>query len=117
MSKPSLKYDIVVEHPNNNGYVAQVLNWPYCVVEAPTRVEAIAQIRAAILERLAKAEIVTIEIEPEQIAHPWLPFAGDWANDPTFDDFVAEIARYRRELDEQEMDQTQEAKWQKPVVA
>jgi len=31
-----------------------------------------------------------------------MKLAGIWENDPTFDDFQAEIAAYRRELDEQE---------------
>jgi hypothetical protein len=51
------------------------------------------------MERLARGEVSTIEIKPEDIEHPWLKFAGTWADDPTFDEFQAEIERYRREID------------------
>ena len=92
-------YDILLENLDKKGYTARVLAWPDCVVEAPTREAALMQIRAMILERLAKAEIVTLEIQPEEVNHPWLKFAGMWKDDPDFDEFQAEIARYRRELD------------------
>jgi hypothetical protein len=92
-------YDILIEKSDKKGYTARVLAWLDCVVEAPTREMALLQIRAMILERLAKAEIVTLEIQPEEVNHPWLKFAGDWADDPTFEEFQAEIERNRREID------------------
>ncbi|MCE7981654.1 MAG: type II toxin-antitoxin system HicB family antitoxin [Caldilinea sp. CFX5] len=94
-------YDILVEKSTTNGYIARVIAWPDCTVEAPTRAAALAQIRSLILERLAKAEIVTLAITPEEMAHPWLPFAGDWADDPGIEDFRAAIEAHRRELDAQ----------------
>ena len=45
-------------------------------------------------------EVIQIELEPAAPgAHPWLQFAGMWADDPTWDDFVAEVAAYRQEMD------------------
>lgn len=92
-------YDVLVEKTGEEMYTARVLAWPDCAVEAATREEALRHIRTLILERLAKAEIVTLEIRPEEVAHSWLPFAGMWADDPNMEEFRAEIARYRRELD------------------
>jgi predicted RNase H-like HicB family nuclease len=94
-----LKYDVMIEQSEANGYTARVLAWPDWVVQAPTRAEALALACAKIEERLAKAEIVTLEIAPEAEQHPWLEFAGDWANDPGIEEFRASIDQYRREID------------------
>jgi len=94
-----MMYDVLVAQIENDGYVARVLAWPDCEVKAASREDAIALARIAILKRLAKTEIVQIEIKPEDIENPWLKFAGMWADDPHFDDFVTEIERYRREID------------------
>lgn len=96
----TLKYDVMVEQTNGKGYTARLLAWPETVVEAPTREKALQQMRALLLERLAKADIVTLEIQPTEIGHSWAPFAGMWADDPSFEEFQAEIQRYRREVDE-----------------
>jgi hypothetical protein len=95
----TLKYDVMVERTNGNGYTARLLAWPETVVEAPTREQALQQMRVFLLERLVNVEIVTLEIQPTEIGHSWAPFAGDWANNPYMDEFRAEIERYRREVD------------------
>lgn len=95
----TLKYDVLLEQSNGNGYTARLLAWPDTVVEAPTREKALQQLRVLILERLAKAEIVTLEIQPTEIGHSWAPFAGMWTDDPSFEEFQAEIQQYRREAD------------------
>jgi hypothetical protein len=89
----------MVERTNGNGYTARLLAWPETVVEAPTREQALQQMRVFLLERLVNVEIVTLEIQPTEIGHSWAPFAGDWANNPYMDEFRAEIERYRREVD------------------
>ena len=94
-------YDVLVEKAGKEGYTARVLSWPDCVVQAATREEALLHIRTLILERLAKAEIVTLAIKPEEASHSWLPFAGDWADDPGIADFRAAIEDYRRAIDAQ----------------
>jgi hypothetical protein len=96
----TLKYDVMVERTNSNGYTARLLAWPETVVEAPTRERALQQMRALLLERLAQADIVTLEIQRTEIGHSWAPFAGMWADDSSFEEFQAEIQRYRREVDE-----------------
>jgi hypothetical protein len=37
----------------------------------------------------------------EQNENPWLAISGSLADDPFFDDYIAEIERYRQELDSQ----------------
>lgn len=96
----TLKYDVLIEQTNGKGYTARLLAWPETVVEAPTRESALLQMRVLLLERLAKADVVTLEIQRTEIGHSWAPFAGMWADDPSFEEFQAEIQRYRREVDE-----------------
>ncbi len=39
--------------------------------------------------------------QPERVENPWLAIAGSLSDDPFFDDYIAEIERYRQELDSQ----------------
>jgi predicted RNase H-like HicB family nuclease len=94
-----MKMDVFLTPTANNGYMAQVLAWPEMKLEATTREQALGLARTTIMQHLAQGEVVKVEIKPEELEHPWLKFAGTWADDPTFDDFVAEMERYRRELD------------------
>ena len=40
--------------------------------------------------------------QTERVENPWLAIAGSLSDDPFFDDYIAEIERYRQELDSQE---------------
>jgi len=93
-----MNYDVLVEKVENNGYVARVMAWSDCVVQADTRDEALAQVRQAIEARLTQADIVTIEVSSTK-ENLLLRFAGIWADNPDFDGFQKEIENYRRELD------------------
>jgi len=97
-----MQYQLFVQDQPGNGYVAAVLGIPDCVAQGRTKEEAIAKAKAALAERLAQGEIVTIDIESahaERTGNPWLDNFGRFKDDPTFDDFLAEIEVYRRELD------------------
>ena len=60
---------------------------------------AIANIRQLLSERLAKADIISLEVESPNNKHPWMEFAGMYANNPLFDEVLADIAAYRDEID------------------
>lgn len=93
------RYDVLVEKNGEDGYTAQLLVWPACIARAATREEALQQVRIQLLERLAKAEIVTLSFTEQEINNPWIKFAGMWKDNPDFDEFQAAIQRHRRELD------------------
>lgn len=62
--------------------------------------------KAALEDQLASGELVTIEVGKErsqQETDPWLKHMGIFASDPTFDDFLAEVAAYRQQVSEQEV--------------
>lgn len=41
-------------------------------------------------------------VEPDPSEHPWMKFAGMFADDPDWDEYQAAIAEYRREVDADE---------------
>ena len=52
------------------------------------------------MQDLRNTEIVSLEIEIPQSEHPWMKFAGMFKDDPNFEDVLADIKSYRREIDE-----------------
>jgi len=95
-----MTYEVILRK-NLNKYIARVRDWPEVVIEEETREAAIAQIKQQLRAYLSQPpEVIQIELEPVAPGeHPWLQFAGIWADDPTWDDFVAEVAAYRQEMD------------------
>ncbi len=49
-------------------------------------------------QRLAKAEVVTIEVDLPQQPNPWIRLAGVYKDNPLFEEFLAEMEADRREL-------------------
>jgi predicted RNase H-like HicB family nuclease len=98
-----MTYNILIQPQPENVYRATVLGWPDLSVVGDSEQTVLKRIKEAIRERLAQGRIVQIEVEENVAAapeHPWLPFLGMWKDDPTFDDFIAQMEAYRRELDE-----------------
>jgi predicted RNase H-like HicB family nuclease len=95
-----MTYDVILRKTQNK-YIACVRDWPEVVIEEETREAALTQIKQHLTTYLSQPpEVIQIELEPVVTAeHPWLQFAGMWADDPTWDDFVAEVAAYRQEMD------------------
>ncbi len=59
--------------------------------------------KRVLVERLARGEIVTIELEDADNENgAWREQAECFRDDPTFDEFLAEMQRERRELDREE---------------
>ena len=96
-----MTYDVVLRKQQNK-YIARVRDWPEVMIEEETREAALTRIKQHLITYLSQEpEIIPIELEPiEATENLWLQFAGMWADDPTWDDFVTEVAAYRREMDE-----------------
>ncbi|KAB8331584.1 type II toxin-antitoxin system HicB family antitoxin [Scytonema tolypothrichoides VB-61278] len=95
-----LNYSVLVEE-KEGGYQATVWGLPDCQVLAATREEALKNLHELMNARLQNVEIVTQEIEQPKSEHPWMKFAGIFKDDPQFDEVLAYIEEYRRELDAQ----------------
>lgn len=100
----SIKLNLVLEHTAKGLSRARVLELPDCQVEASTHEQAIAQLRQIIIQRLAKARIVPLEIPLElpsalpERENPWTEFIGMFEGDAEFAEIAAEL-RAERELD------------------
>jgi predicted RNase H-like HicB family nuclease len=92
-----MTYRILLRSQPNDGYIATALAWPNCEVTAPTREEALAQIRSAIVQMLAEGEIVEVDVPEPVIPTPYQETFGMFRNDPTFPEFIAEVENYRRQ--------------------
>ncbi len=94
-----MTYNAIVEDTGPGGYTASILGWPGCTVEGATKDEALARLRQAIANRLSRVEIVPIEVDVPQNGHPLAKFAGMFKDDELFDQFLLDMADYRREVD------------------
>jgi predicted RNase H-like HicB family nuclease len=92
-----MAYQVLVERVPEGFFAATVIGVPDCVAEGATKEEAVENASARLKERLAKAELFTIEGPASCSANPWLEIHGSLRDDPTFDDLVSEIDSYRRE--------------------
>lgn len=100
-----MEYQVLVEDRADGLFSATVVGVPDCVAEGTTQEEALSNAKAVLRERLNKAELFTIDVEekPAKAAvNPWIEIHGSLRNDPTFDDFMAEITISRRERDAEE---------------
>jgi predicted RNase H-like HicB family nuclease len=95
-------YKILLEQTADGRSSATVLELPDCHVIAVTPQEAISQVRSRLTERLATAEIVSIQIPAPQPQNPWIEFAGIFKDDPDFAD-IAEALRSDRTATENEV--------------
>jgi predicted RNase H-like HicB family nuclease len=92
----------VILTKQDNNYIARAKDWPEVWTVEATREQAILRIKTQLLEYLTQErEVISIEVPiSTQTGNPWLEKFGWFKEDPTFDDLQAEIAAYRRELDE-----------------
>lgn len=101
----AMECQVFVEQHANNGYVAEIIGLPNCQAVGKTEEEAISKVKEALMERLTRGKIVTINVETQITSEDhsvWKGF-GRIKNDPTFDDLMERIAEYRRELDGEEV--------------
>ena len=98
VEKPHSTLNVVLEKEQNH-YRAIAPALPGCVAAGQTREDAIRQIQQTIADCLKRVEITTVEVEAEPSPDPWMPFIGMWKTDSTWDEFQAEIADYRQQLD------------------
>jgi predicted RNase H-like HicB family nuclease len=98
-----MRYTVFLKQRDEQ-YWAVVPLLPSCSAQGRTREEVLQNVRMAIAETLVNMEITTVEVNgsnPPATYNPWLETAGMFQNDPLFDDMLAEVAAYRRALDEQ----------------
>lgn len=117
-----MQYQVLVRKPAETHFVASVVGLSDVVADGQTAEEAIHNVKVALASQLESAKLVTIEVESSHqfgldaaskhgLTHevdpafetkessPWKKRAGAFADDPTWDDFLEEIAAYREQVD------------------
>lgn len=103
-----MQYQVLVENVADEMFSATVLGVPDCVAEGSTEEEALNNATSLLKARLAKGDLFKIEVDELSSpvsANPWLEVNGSLRDDPTFDDFMAEISNNRQENDTGESEQ------------
>jgi predicted RNase H-like HicB family nuclease len=90
---------VLIEQETEGKYQAVVLGWAECTTEGNSREEVITNISRIVGDRLQKAELIALKIQPPKPEHPWMKFAGMFKDDPQFEQVVAFIEEDRRQLD------------------
>lgn len=96
-SLPSSCLVEVREEPDGR-FTAQLLGLADLNASAATREEALEELRSLLQERVNLGSLVCMEI-PQQ--NPLLRWLGHAKDDPTFDEYLEEIRKYREEMDRQ----------------
>ena len=99
-----MTYNAIVEDRKTAGYTASILGWPSCTATGATKAEALTRLRQVIRDRLSSVEIVPIEVDVSENGHPLARFAGMFKDDTLFDQFVEDMAAYRRQIDAETTD-------------
>jgi predicted RNase H-like HicB family nuclease len=89
-------FSILVESNQAGDFRATVLGLPECHAQGATRDDALTNAKAVLTDRLATAELVSIELPPPSAARK---MAGNFKDDPQWDEFQAAIIADRQVLD------------------
>ncbi len=80
--------------------MASVVGMSNLVAEGTTEEEALSNIKAILEKTLSQGKFMEIEVqEPERI--PSMKFAGIFAEDQTFDDFMEKLKMIRQKANEE----------------
>jgi predicted RNase H-like HicB family nuclease len=99
-----MQYQVFVQNPTDRTFMASVVGLPNLTANGITEKEAIDRLKNILDAQFKNGKLVTIDIDvpsersPEPI-DPWIANMGIFQDDPTFDDFLAEVNTYRNEID------------------
>lgn len=95
-----MQYQVFVQSQSDDKFVASVIGMPNLTVEGRTESEAILKVKSALEAQLIKGKFVTIDVNLDlqpNATTPQMRYAGIFANDPTFDDFLEKLTVIREE--------------------
>ena len=108
---------IIIKNESDRTVSAALLGWPECKAFGETRSQALQNLHDLVNAQLAEAEIVSVKLTNSRSNNPWVRLAGKYENDPYYDEVLAHIEEYRRELDAEteayysQIDAAVETKW------
>ncbi|MEP6544983.1 hypothetical protein NDI47_22960 [Microcoleus vaginatus GB1-A2] len=90
---------IIIKNESDRTVSAALLGWPECKAFGETRSQALQNLHDLVNAQLAEAEIVSVKLTSSRSNNPWVRLAGKYENDPQYDEVLAHIEEYRREVD------------------
>jgi predicted RNase H-like HicB family nuclease len=98
----TVKLHILLDFSAQGQAIASILELPNCQVEAPTREQALENLKKLLQTRLAQKEIIPLEIQLPQseTENPWLKFAGVFKDDPDFAEIAETLRAERSKIDD-----------------
>jgi hypothetical protein len=90
---------VIIKNESDRTVSAALLGWPECKAFGETRSQALQNLHDLVNAQLAEAEIVSVKLTSSRSNNPWVRLAGKYENDPQYDEVLAHIEEYRRELD------------------
>jgi len=90
---------VIIKNESDRTVSAALLGWPECKAFGETRSQALQNLHDLVNAQLAEAEIVSVKLTNSRSNNPWVRLAGKYENDPQYDEVLAHIEEYRRELD------------------
>jgi hypothetical protein len=104
IEKPEISVTVMGE-PLAALFVASVIEFPGCRVQAETKAAAIAGVRQQLSERLGKAEFEVVTVPMVNgVDNPWLEMFGAFRDSVYFDDVVKIIEADRAVLGDEDVD-------------
>jgi hypothetical protein len=94
-----MKAAVLVEKLGKKKYRASTSQPIPLETEGRTRDKAIKRLCALARKRLAAGEWQEVSLPGPPQTNPWIACAGIWKDHPDFDDFINNIAEYRRTMD------------------
>lgn len=95
-----MQYQIFVQSQSQQSFLASVVGMSNLTTEGRTEEEAISRAKSALEAQLAKGKFVNVEVDTK--SEPYLSlssmkYAGIFANDSSFDDFMEKLKHIRQE--------------------
>ena len=105
-----MQYQVFVQNPTDRNFMASVVGLPNVTANGITEKEAIDRLKDILDAQFKNGKLVTIDIDVPsekslEKSDPWITNAGIFKDDPTFDNFLAEMKAYRDDIDAAEVNQ------------
>lgn len=100
----NLKVTLMVEKLNNDQFVVSIAEFPHFQVKAPTREEAISQLKASFREKFSQMETITWTTPFNLPSPSWMEFVGILEDDADFQDIMTKLQAERNSDDDSEVD-------------
>jgi predicted RNase H-like HicB family nuclease len=98
---------LLLEPQNSGRFIASVMEFPGCRIEADTRAAAIVLVQSQLQDYLKQVELIRVVLPSEFEAgkpDPWDKLFGLFKDDPDFAEIAAEIRASREVDDDSEVD-------------